>query len=115
MKTEVMICCKGNMYKPIRKAIEEAKEHSSNILMTQVLDNDSEVYLKIPISEASTWVTLLDALADEAADADMDASLYDDLADAIEEEARKISKSLKQDKELEQSRLPRSKNFWKGI
>jgi hypothetical protein len=115
MKTEVMLCCKGNMYEPIRKAIEEAKEHSSKILMTQVLDTDNEVYLRIPISEAGTWVTLLDALADEAADEDMEASLYDDLADTIAEEAEKILNKIKGDEELERSKLPRSKNFWKGI
>lgn len=110
----VKLRCKGNMYEPTLRAIEEARE-DSRVLHTQLQDNGEEIFLKIPINEAGAWIQILEVLADEEYDDDLDASLFDDLATIITEEAEKIRGVKPPEKELAGAGYEKHRNFWRGI
>jgi hypothetical protein len=109
----VKIRCRGNMYEPMTRAVEEARE-DGRILHTQMNDTGEEIFLKIPIQEAGTWIQLLEALADEEPEDEVDPTRFDELAEIITEESEKIL-GMESKRELAEVGPPKQRNFFRGI
>jgi hypothetical protein len=112
MEEYIKLRCKGDMYEPIQEAIEQARE-DGRIMHTQLNDTGEEVFLKIPVKEAGAWILILEMLADEERDDDIDPVKFDDLATVITEESEKILR-VKPEPVVFESR-EKSRNFFRGI
>ena len=102
------------MYEPMTRAIEEARE-DGRILHTQMNDTGEEIFLKIPIQEAGVWIQLLEALADEESEDEVDPTRFDELAEIITEESEKILGMEHKREQVDAGQRSKQRNFFRGI
>lgn len=104
---DVQLKIVGDYLEAARAVVKEAPEFEG-IEATQYKEERDSIALKIPLNEVEPWMEMLETLADETREDDVDlADKYEMLAGYIEEEAEKFGREV--------SNNPFKASFWRGI